>query len=81
MPDYRRYRVVGGTYFLTVNQLEKKPNDLPRSVTGYGNGLDGVFAPSAGFENGLNTRTFAAWLQGQKIAHGAMMAGKTLRTG
>jgi putative transposase len=28
MPDYRRYRVAGGTYFFTVNLLERKPNDL-----------------------------------------------------
>ena len=28
MPDYRRYRVRGGTYFFTVNLLERYPNDL-----------------------------------------------------
>jgi putative transposase len=28
MPDYRRHRVVGGTYFFTVNLLERYPNDL-----------------------------------------------------
>jgi len=28
MPDYRRYRVPGGTYFFTVNLLERFPNDL-----------------------------------------------------
>jgi len=28
MPDYRRYRVPGGTYFFTVNLLERRPNDL-----------------------------------------------------
>ena len=28
MPDYRRYRIPGGTYFFTVNLLEKYPNDL-----------------------------------------------------
>jgi putative transposase len=28
MPDYRRYRVAGGTYFFTVNLLERSPNDL-----------------------------------------------------
>ena len=28
MPDYRRYRVPGGTYFFTVNLLERHPNDL-----------------------------------------------------
>ena len=28
MSDYRRYRVPGGTYFFTVNLLERKPNDL-----------------------------------------------------
>ena len=27
MPNYRRYRVLGGTYFFTVNLLEKYPND------------------------------------------------------
>ncbi len=29
MPDYRRYRVPGGTYFFTVNLLERSPNNLP----------------------------------------------------
>ncbi len=28
MPNYRRYRVLGGTYFFTVNLLERHPNDL-----------------------------------------------------
>jgi putative transposase len=28
MPDYRRFRVPGGTYFFTVNLLERHPNDL-----------------------------------------------------
>jgi len=28
MPDYRRYRIPGGTYFFTVNLLERSPNDL-----------------------------------------------------
>ncbi len=28
MPDYRRYRIPGGTYFFTVNLLQRKPNDL-----------------------------------------------------
>jgi putative transposase len=28
MPDYRRYRVPGGTYFFTLNLLERYPNDL-----------------------------------------------------
>ena len=28
MPDYRRYRIPGGTYFFTVNLLERHPNDL-----------------------------------------------------
>ncbi len=30
MPDYRRYRLAGGTYFFTVNllQLQRYPNDL-----------------------------------------------------
>ncbi len=28
MPDYRRYRLPGGTYFFTVNLLERYPNDL-----------------------------------------------------
>lgn len=28
MPDYRRYRVAGGTYFFPVNLLERYPNDL-----------------------------------------------------
>ncbi|MFH0344673.1 MAG: transposase, partial [Chromatiales bacterium] len=28
MPDYRRYRLSGGTYFFTVNLLERYPHDL-----------------------------------------------------
>jgi putative transposase len=28
MPDYRRYHVPGGTYFFTVNLLQRYPNDL-----------------------------------------------------
>ena len=28
MPNYRRYRVIGGTYFFPVNLLERFPNDL-----------------------------------------------------
>jgi putative transposase len=28
MPDYRRVRIPGGTYFFTVNLLERYPNDL-----------------------------------------------------
>ena len=28
MPDYRRYRVPGGSYFFTVNLLERSLNDL-----------------------------------------------------
>jgi hypothetical protein len=28
MPNYRRYRVLGGTNFFTVNLLERYPNDL-----------------------------------------------------
>ncbi len=28
MPDYRRYRIPGGTYFFTVNLLQRRPNDL-----------------------------------------------------
>jgi len=28
MPDYRRYRLPGGTYFFTVNLLQRYPNDL-----------------------------------------------------
>jgi putative transposase len=28
MPDYRRLRIPGGTYFFTVNLLERYPNDL-----------------------------------------------------
>ena len=28
MPDYRRYRIPGGTYFFTVNLLQRHPNDL-----------------------------------------------------
>ena len=28
MPDYRRYRIPGCTYFFTVNLLERYPNGL-----------------------------------------------------
>ena len=28
MPDYRRYRLPGATYFFTVNLLQRYPNDL-----------------------------------------------------
>jgi len=28
MPDYRRFRIPGGTYFFTVNLLERNHNDL-----------------------------------------------------
>ncbi|WP_347989619.1 transposase [Methylomonas sp. AM2-LC] len=28
MSNYRRYRIPGGTYFFTVNLLEREPNDL-----------------------------------------------------
>ncbi len=28
MPDYRRYRLLGGTYFFTVNLLQRYLNDL-----------------------------------------------------
>lgn len=28
MPNYRRFRVPGGTYFFTVNLLERYPNAL-----------------------------------------------------
>jgi putative transposase len=28
MPNYRRFRVLGGSYFFTVNLLERYPNDL-----------------------------------------------------
>lgn len=32
MPDYRRFRVPGGTYFLTVNLLERQLDTLVRHV-------------------------------------------------
>ena len=32
MPDYRRYRVPGGTYFFTVNLLERRLDTLVRYV-------------------------------------------------
>lgn len=32
MPDYRRYRVPGGTYFFTVNLLERKRDLLVRHI-------------------------------------------------
>ncbi len=34
MPDYRRYRVPGGTYFLTVNLLERRSDLLLRYIDG-----------------------------------------------
>lgn len=32
MPDYRRFRVPGGTYFFTVNLLERRLDTLVRHV-------------------------------------------------
>ncbi len=32
MPDYRRYRMPGGTYFFTVNLLERRLDTLVRHV-------------------------------------------------
>ena len=32
MPDYRRYRVPGGTYFFTINLLERRVNLLVRHI-------------------------------------------------
>jgi putative transposase len=32
MPDYRRYRVPGGTYFLTINLLERRSDLLVRHI-------------------------------------------------
>lgn len=32
MTDYRRYRVPGGTYFLTVNLLERRADLLTRHI-------------------------------------------------
>jgi len=32
MPDYRRYRVPGGTYFLTINLLERRADLLVRHI-------------------------------------------------
>jgi putative transposase len=32
MPDYRRYRVPGGTYFFTVNLLERRFDLLVRHI-------------------------------------------------
>lgn len=32
MPDYRRYRVPGGTYFFTVNLLERRSELLVRQM-------------------------------------------------
>ncbi len=32
MPDYRRYRVPGGTYFFTVNLLERRMDTLVRHI-------------------------------------------------
>jgi putative transposase len=33
MPDYRRYRVPGGTYFFTLNLLERRTDLLVRHIT------------------------------------------------
>jgi putative transposase len=32
MPDYRRYRVSGGTYFFTINLLERRSDLLIRHI-------------------------------------------------
>lgn len=32
MPNYRRYRVPGGTYFFTVNLLERRQDTLVRHI-------------------------------------------------
>jgi REP element-mobilizing transposase RayT len=32
MPDYRRYRMPGGTYFFTVNLLERRLDTLVRHI-------------------------------------------------
>ena len=32
MPDYRRYRVPGGTYFFTLNLLERRSDLLIRHI-------------------------------------------------
>jgi len=32
MPDYRRFRIPGGTYFFTVNLLERKQDLLVRHI-------------------------------------------------
>jgi REP element-mobilizing transposase RayT len=32
MPDYRRWRVRGGTYFLTINLLERRSDLLVRQI-------------------------------------------------
>ena len=32
MPDYRRYRVPGGTYFFTINLLERRSDLLIRHI-------------------------------------------------
>jgi putative transposase len=32
MPDYRQYRVPGGTYFFTVNLLERRLDTLVRHI-------------------------------------------------
>ena len=32
MPEYRRYRVAGGTYFFTVNLLERRSDLLVRHI-------------------------------------------------
>ena len=42
MPDYRRYRVAGGTYFFTVNLLERKNDLLVRHVDALRDAVRGV---------------------------------------
>ncbi len=32
MPDYHRYRVPGGTYFFTINVLERRTDLLVRHI-------------------------------------------------
>jgi REP element-mobilizing transposase RayT len=42
MPDYRRFRVPGGTYFFTVNLLERRLDTLVRHVDELREAMRGV---------------------------------------
>jgi putative transposase len=46
MPDYRRYRVPGGTYFFTVNLLEGRLDTLVWHIDDLREAVRGVRQPA-----------------------------------